>query len=104
MNAAGSVAAALFVYVILAAAALPFLRPEYDGSINWISDYAVGRLGWLQSSAFVATGAGVFTLLIGLVRLGPATWTVRTGLVFLAALAPGMCVAALFQTDLPGHP
>lgn len=103
MKAEGTVASALFVYVVLVVAILPFLRPEYDASINWISDYAVGRLGWLQSSAFVATGLGVLALLFGLARFGPATWIARTGLAFLAILAPGMCIAALFQTDLPGH-
>lgn len=104
MKTAGTVAAALFAYMIAVVAVLPFLRPEYDGSVNWISDYAVGRLGWLQSSAFVATGVGALVLLIGLIRLGPATWIARTGMVFLGVLAPGMVVAALFQTDLPGHP
>ncbi|HEX7946253.1 MAG TPA: DUF998 domain-containing protein [Phenylobacterium sp.] len=101
---AGTLAAASFTYVVLVVAALPFLRPEYDASVNWISDYAVGRLGWLQTSAFTGTSLGVAALVIGLIRMGPATWIARTGLVFLSVLVPGLVVAALFQTDLPHHP
>jgi hypothetical protein len=102
--AAATFAAASFTYVILVVAALPYLRPEYDASINWISDYAVGRLGWLQTSVFIGASAGVFALLVGLIRTGPATWIARTGLVFLSVLVPGLLVAAIFQTDLPHHP
>lgn len=102
--AAANLAAAGFTYAILVVAALPFLRPEYDASVNWISDYAVGRLGWLQTTAFLSVSFGALALLIGLVRIGPANWIARTGLVFLGVLVPGMCVAALFQTDLPHHP
>lgn len=101
--AAATLATAGFTYAILVVAALPFLRPEYDASVNWISDYAVGRLGWLQTSVFIGTGFGVLALLVGLVRMGPATWIARTGVVFLSVLVPGLWVAALFQTDLPGH-
>lgn len=98
-----TVAAASFTYVVLVVAALPFLRPEYDASVNWISDYAVGRLGWLQTSAFIGTSFGVLALLIGLMRVGPVNWMARTGVAFLGVLVPGLFVAALFHTDLPGQ-
>jgi len=101
---AGTVAAACFAYAMVIAAILPFIRPEYRASVNWISDYAVGRLGWLQTSVFVATSFGVLALLIGLIRSGPSGWIARTGIAFMSILVPGLLVAAWFQTDLPGHP
>jgi len=103
-RAAGTAAAACFGYAVLMVAILPFLRTDYDATVNWISDYAVGRFGWLQTSVFVVTSLGVLALLIGLIRAGPAGWIARTGIFFLSVLVPGLIVAALFQTDLPHHP
>src|SRR5258708_26348051 len=99
-----TLASAAFAYVILVIAGLPLLRPDYNMMKNGLSDYAVGRYGWLQTSAFIGMSIGALALLIGLVRTGPKTWIVRTGLVFLAIFVPGIFVAALFKTDLPGAP
>lgn len=102
-KAAGTAAAACFGYAVIMVGILPFLRPDYDATVNWISDYAVGPFGWLQTSVFVVTSLGVLALLVGLIRAGPANWIARTGIFFLSVLVPGLIVAALFQTDLPHH-
>ena len=100
--ALGTVAVAAYSYVLLVLAVLPLLRPEYSVVHTWISVYAVGRLGWLMTSVFVAMSLGALALLIGLVRLGPATWMRWAGCVLLAIFVAGALLAAVFPTDAPG--
>ncbi len=43
--------------------ALHFLEPEFDPSWRWISEYELGRYGWMMSLAFVLWGGGALALL-----------------------------------------
>jgi hypothetical protein len=47
------------------------IRPDYTVFYHMISDYAVGRFGWIMTTAFVSVGLGCLTLAIGLLRDGP---------------------------------
>jgi hypothetical protein len=50
------------VFLILLAA-LHFLEPEFDPSKRLISEYELGRYGWVMSLAFFSLGVGVLATL-----------------------------------------
>jgi hypothetical protein len=54
--------AAVVVFLILLAA-LHFLEPEFDPSKRLISEYELGRYGWVMSLAFFSLGVGVLAML-----------------------------------------
>src|SRR4029453_15635432 len=79
--------AAVVVFFILLAA-LHFIEPEFDPSKRLISEYELGRYGWVMSLAFFSLGVGVLATLL-------STWDfsrVRRGLFgrlgFLAISVP----------------
>lgn len=45
---------------------LHFLEPEFDPSWRMISEYALGRYGWMMSLAFFCWGGSVLALLVAL--------------------------------------
>ncbi len=51
----------LFLAILLV---LHFLKPELDPSWRMISEYEIGRFGWLMRMAFFCWGASVLSLLI----------------------------------------
>jgi len=65
-----------------------------------ISDYGVGQYGWIMSTAFVAMGIGLLTLVIGLFRGGPRSTPARIGTILLAIASIGLVISAIFPTDL----
>jgi hypothetical protein len=48
-------AGALFGILLLG---LHVLEPEYDPTWRFLSEYALGRFGWLMTAAFLAIAAG----------------------------------------------
>src|SRR5262245_5370008 len=85
--------AALVLFGILLTA-LHFIEPELDPSRRLISEYQLGRYGWVMSVAFFSLGVGVFATLV-------STWdssTTRRSLIGRAwFLATG---AALFGAGI----
>jgi hypothetical membrane protein len=55
--------AAVVVFFILLAA-LHFIEPEFDPSKRLISEYELGRYGWVMSLAFFSLGVGVLATLL----------------------------------------
>lgn len=51
----------LFIILLVA---LHFLEPEFDPSLHQISEYELGRYGWVMSIAFFSLGASVLSMLI----------------------------------------
>jgi len=45
---------------------LHFLEPEFDPSWRMISEYALGRYGWMMTLAFFCWGGSVLALLVAL--------------------------------------
>jgi hypothetical protein len=79
-------------------AALHFLKPGLDPSWHFISEYAIGRHGWVMVLAFLS-------LALGYVGLFVAIWSqLRTIVgkserVLLLVSALGLVIAAVFTTD-----
>ncbi len=95
-----TLALGLFGYFSIILIALHFVRPDYTPVDHMISDYAVGRAGWLMTTAFVALGAGCLSLSLGLWRSGPKTVSALIARLLLIVVFFGLMVTATFATDL----
>jgi len=96
------VGAALFAVLLLL---LHALKPELDPSWHFISEYALGRHGWVMTLAFVVWGASFLAAAIGVRTTcrGILSW-VAAGLLVTSGLSA--ILAAAFPTDplqLSGH-
>jgi len=74
-------------------AILHVLEPEYDPSWRMISEYSLGRHGWVMRLAFVTTAVGLAATSVALWPFGGA-WTI-----ILAAVAMGALGAAVIDAD-----
>lgn len=97
-------AAGFFLYFAAALLLMHVIRPDYTMVDHMISDYAVGRFGWIMTTAFVSLAIGCLTLAIGLFRAGPTSWLGRIGAALLVVAFAGLIVTALFPTDLETAP
>ena len=84
--AAGGITAGLI-------AILHVLEPEYDPSWRMISEYSLGRHGWVMRLAFVTMAIGLAATSFALWPFGGA-WTIT-----LAAVAMGALGAAFIDAD-----
>lgn len=98
------VAIACFGYFIVALVLLHVLRPDYTPIDHMISDYAVGRLGWVMTTAFVAASAGCLTLGLGMAVAGPRSIAGRGAVLLLWVTTIGLLVTAVYPTDLETAP
>ena len=67
-------------------AILHVLEPEYDPSWRMISEYSLGRYGWVMRVAFVTMAIGLAATCVALWPFGGA-WTVGLAVVALGGLA-----------------
>ena len=74
-------------------AMLHVLEPEYDPSWRMISEYSVGRYGWVMRLAFVTMAISPAAMCVALWPFGGA-WTIG-----LAAVALGALGAAFIDAD-----
>ncbi|MGZ8690758.1 MAG: DUF998 domain-containing protein [Aeromicrobium sp.] len=74
-------------------AILHVLEPEYDPSWRMISEYSLGRYGWVMRLAFVTMAIGLAATCVALWPFGGA-WTIG-----LAAVALGALGAAFIDAD-----
>lgn len=74
------------------------LRPDLPAGGHRISEYALGRHGWLMAASFVAVGCGLAALGAAVLAVRGARRRLPTaGL--LAIAGAGMAIAGLFRTD-----
>jgi len=97
-------ATGFFLYFVAALLLMHAVRPDYTVVDHMISDYAVGRSGWIMTTAFVSLSLGCLALAIGLFLDGPASWLGRIGASLLVVTFAGLMVTALFPTDLETAP
>ena len=74
-------------------AILHVLEPEYDPSWRMISEYSLGRYGWVMRLAFITMAIGLAATCVALWPFGGA-WTIG-----LAAVALGALGAAFIDAD-----
>jgi hypothetical protein len=91
-----SFAAAATFLVLLAA--LHFIKPELDPSWRMISEYEIGRYGWMMVLAFLSLALSCVALFVA-IRSQIRTTGGYIGLVLLLVSALGMTIAAIFTTD-----
>jgi hypothetical protein len=77
---------------------LHFLEPEFDPSWRMISEYEIGKYGWLMTIAFICWGLGVLDLQYA---LAPALKTLggKVGRWWLVVIAVAMILAGFFKTN-----
>lgn len=88
-------AAATFVILL---AALHFLEPEFDPSWRFISEYELGRYGWVMVLAFLSLAVSYVALFIA-IQSQLRTIVGRIGLGLLLVSAVGLAMAGIFTTD-----
>ena len=77
---------------------LHFLKPEFDPSWRMISEYEIGRFGWMMRLAFFCWGVGVLALLIPLwSSLRSGAGTIGRGWLILIVIA--LWGAGIFKTN-----
>ena len=99
-----SLAMACFVYAAVALLTLHFLRPDYAPASNFISNYAVGRYGWVMTSWFLAMSCGLLMLAAALYTDGLRSVIALLAIFLLVVAAIGLVVSAIYPTDAPGAP
>jgi hypothetical protein len=78
-------------------ALLHIVKSEIDPSWNFISEYQIGRLGWLMHIAFFSLSLSCIFLSISLWK--PLNFVGKIGIIMLLISAAGMLIAAIFKTD-----
>lgn len=87
--------AAAFLFLL---AILHFIKPELDPSWRVMSEYAIGRHGWVMVLAFLCLAFSCVALFAA-IRAQTQTAGGKVGLAFLLVAAAGMTIAAVFTTD-----
>lgn len=89
-----AIATAAAVLVLLAS--LHALSPEFDPSFRMVSEYALGRYGWVLSLFFLAWGISTWALAVALWSQ-VTTRAGRVGVWLLAVAGIGEALAAVFD-------
>jgi Protein of unknown function (DUF998) len=89
-----ALAAAVVTPVLIAG--LRFLSAEFDPSYRMISEYALGRYGWVLSLTFLAWGISSWALAVS-IRPRIRTRGGRVGLAFLVVAGLGEALASVFD-------
>jgi len=88
-------AAAVFLVLL---AVLHFLKPEFDPSWRMVSEYAIGRYGWVMVLAFLSMSLSSFALFAA-IRTQISTIGGKIGLALLLISAVAIAGAAVFTAD-----
>ena len=88
---------------LIALTALHVLKPDVHPSRTMVSQYALGRHGWVMALCFAAFGAASGCLFAALIAY-VSSLLGRIGLAFLLAAAVGLVMAARFPMDAVSTP
>src|SRR5262245_50746108 len=92
---AARIAIGAAVLAIAALVALHVLRPDVPPTSTMISQYALGRFGWVMALCFASFSVAGASLCIALFGRAPSAHGL-VGLAFLSLAAVGGAMAALF--------
>ncbi len=95
---AARIAVGSAVAVALIVTALHAVRPEFGPSWRFISEYAIGGLGWIMKLAFLIWAVGCLALALALWREVTA-WPGKLGVAVLWLVAFALVPAGLFAMD-----
>ncbi|MGI8854131.1 MAG: DUF998 domain-containing protein [Thermomicrobiales bacterium] len=90
-------------WFLVANGVLHLLRRDLNPATHYISEYAVGRYGWLMASALVILGIGTLSLAFCLARTTDTGLVARAGIIFLGISGVSTILTGLFRTDIAGH-
>ena len=85
--------AVLFILLLIV---LHFLKPEFDPKWRMISEYEIGKYGWLMQIAFLSWGLSTLSVLLMLLRIGNGTFIIY---IWLSILVLALFGAGIFKTD-----
>jgi hypothetical protein len=86
------------VTFLMLVAALHVLKPEFEASWRFLSEYANGRHGWVMGVAFLSLAVGCASLAAA-IRSEVRGRAGRVGVGFLLAAVIGLTMAAVFPMD-----
>jgi hypothetical protein len=98
VSVASRLAAAGVFAVALIIVALHAIKPELEPSWRFISEYAIGRHGWIMELAFMIWAASCAALALAL-RREVRTFLGRAGVAVLLIVAAALVAAGLFPQD-----
>lgn len=81
---------------------LHFIKQDIAPSWNFISEYEIGRFGWLMQIAFFSLALSCIFLVLALWK--PLNIVGKIGLIMLMISATGMIIAAICKTDALNTP
>lgn len=93
---ASLILASCFIFIL---GLLHIIKPEINPSWRFISEYAIGRHGWLMSLAFLILSASYISLFYPLKKILSKKIISRIGLGLMLISAIGLFVAGIFATD-----
>lgn len=85
--------------LLLASAWLLPLVSEYSLVGDNISELVLGRLGFIQTLAFLVSGLGTLGLAYAIWKLGDGSWGFSVGAPLVALYGAGAILSAIFPTD-----
>jgi len=88
----GAIAVALIIV------ALHAIKPEFEPSWRFISEYAIGQYGWIMKLAFLIWAGSCATLALAL-RQEVRTPVGKAGVIVLLVVAAALVMAGLFAQD-----
>jgi hypothetical protein len=99
-----TIAIVCFAYATLVLLLMHLIRPDYLPAVHMISEYAVGKYGWIMTTCFLAMAGGCLMLLLGLARSGPGSIVGWIGTFLLVLPSIGLVISAFYPMDGSGTP
>jgi hypothetical membrane protein len=90
------------VTALLLLVTLHILRPEIDTAQSMVSEYAIGKFGWMQTLVFLFFAVSAGALLAAL-HSEVKTFGGKIGLFFLILAAGGFFLGGIFNLEHPLH-
>lgn len=88
-------------YYLIVVTALHILEPGFDPRFRFMSEYALGRYGWLMTTTFFVLGSAIFVVAAGLRNVHQSSLGARTGFGLLTIGALSVCLAGVFKDSMP---